>query len=76
MCAHLDQDRDFIASTHRGHGHCIAKGVEGSDVEHPVPPGEAERLAQGSGDVTDEDDDERGYRRRGQEPVLTGERDA
>ena len=24
---HLD-DRDSIASTHRGHGHCIAKGVE------------------------------------------------
>jgi len=42
--------------------------VEGSDVEHPVPPGEAERAAQGSGDVTDEDDDERGYRRRGLEP--------
>jgi acetoin:2,6-dichlorophenolindophenol oxidoreductase subunit alpha len=27
MCMHLD-DRDAIASTHRGHGHCIAKGVE------------------------------------------------
>lgn len=27
VCAHLD-DRDKIASTHRGHGHCIAKGVE------------------------------------------------
>jgi TPP-dependent pyruvate/acetoin dehydrogenase alpha subunit len=27
VCAHLD-DRDFITSTHRGHGHCIAKGVE------------------------------------------------
>jgi len=26
-CAHLE-DRDFITSTHRGHGHCIAKGVE------------------------------------------------
>jgi TPP-dependent pyruvate/acetoin dehydrogenase alpha subunit len=27
VCAHLDQ-RDSIASTHRGHGHCIAKGVD------------------------------------------------
>ena len=27
ICAHLS-DTDYIASTHRGHGHCIAKGVE------------------------------------------------
>ncbi|MDE0112002.1 MAG: thiamine pyrophosphate-dependent dehydrogenase E1 component subunit alpha [Albidovulum sp.] len=27
VCAHLD-DRDAIASTHRGHGHCIAKGCD------------------------------------------------
>jgi pyruvate dehydrogenase E1 component alpha subunit len=27
VCAHLG-DRDYLASTHRGHGHCIAKGVE------------------------------------------------
>ncbi|MBI4305167.1 MAG: thiamine pyrophosphate-dependent dehydrogenase E1 component subunit alpha [Chloroflexi bacterium] len=27
ICAHLT-DQDWIASTHRGHGHCIAKGVE------------------------------------------------
>lgn len=26
VCAHLG-DRDYLASTHRGHGHCIAKGV-------------------------------------------------
>ncbi|MFN8633061.1 MAG: thiamine pyrophosphate-dependent dehydrogenase E1 component subunit alpha [Chloroflexota bacterium] len=26
-CAHLT-DADYITSTHRGHGHCIAKGVE------------------------------------------------
>jgi len=26
-CAHLT-DSDFITSTHRGHGHCIAKGVD------------------------------------------------
>lgn len=27
VCAALD-DRDYITSTHRGHGHCIAKGLE------------------------------------------------
>jgi len=27
VCAHLNVD-DYIASTHRGHGHCIAKGVD------------------------------------------------
>jgi pyruvate dehydrogenase E1 component alpha subunit len=27
VCAHLS-DEDYIASTHRGHGHCIAKGVD------------------------------------------------
>ena len=27
VCMHL-QNRDYIASTHRGHGHCIAKGVD------------------------------------------------
>ena len=27
ICAHLSDD-DYIGSTHRGHGHCIAKGVE------------------------------------------------
>ena len=27
ICMHLS-DADFISSTHRGHGHCIAKGVD------------------------------------------------
>ena len=27
VCAHLT-DNDYLASTHRGHGHCIAKGVD------------------------------------------------
>ncbi len=27
ICAHLT-DKDWISSTHRGHGHCIAKGLE------------------------------------------------
>jgi pyruvate dehydrogenase E1 component alpha subunit len=31
VCAHLT-DRDFITSTHRGHGHCIAKGVDISSM--------------------------------------------
>ncbi|QUH03810.1 thiamine pyrophosphate-dependent dehydrogenase E1 component subunit alpha [Saccharopolyspora erythraea] len=31
VCTHLD-DRDSIASTHRGHGHCIAKGVDVTEM--------------------------------------------
>ncbi len=31
VCMHLD-DRDAIASTHRGHGHCIAKGCDPSGM--------------------------------------------
>jgi len=27
VCIHLD-DKDFVTSTHRGHGHCIAKGLD------------------------------------------------
>ena len=27
LCIHLD-DRDWITSTHRGHGHCLAKGCD------------------------------------------------
>jgi pyruvate dehydrogenase E1 component alpha subunit len=27
VCMHLDE-HDWVASTHRGHGHCIAKGVD------------------------------------------------
>jgi pyruvate dehydrogenase E1 component alpha subunit len=27
VCAHLN-DHDYVTSTHRGHGHCIAKGVD------------------------------------------------
>ena len=27
VCAHL-RDDDWITSTHRGHGHCIAKGAD------------------------------------------------
>ena len=31
VCGNLD-DRDTIASTHRGHGHCIAKGVDAGEM--------------------------------------------
>ena len=31
VCSNLD-DRDTIASTHRGHGHCIAKGVDTGEM--------------------------------------------
>src|SRR5437773_1621474 len=31
VCSNLD-GRDTIASTHRGHGHCIAKGVDVSEM--------------------------------------------
>ena len=27
VCANLD-DSDYVTSTHRGHGHCIAKGCD------------------------------------------------
>jgi acetoin:2,6-dichlorophenolindophenol oxidoreductase subunit alpha len=46
-CAQLT-DRDFITSTHRGHGHCIAKGV---DVKQMVAElyGKATGLGKGKG---------------------------
>src|SRR5262249_34569313 len=31
VCSHLN-DGDYITSTHRGHGHCIAKGVPVSEM--------------------------------------------
>ncbi len=31
MCTNLD-DTDYIVSTYRGHGHCIAKGGAGSAI--------------------------------------------
>ena len=35
VCMHLD-DRDAIASTHRGHGHCIAKGCDVAGMMHEI----------------------------------------
>ena len=31
VCAHLTKD-DYISSTHRGHGHCLAKGASVNGV--------------------------------------------
>ena len=31
VCAHLS-DKDYVTSTHRGHGHCIAKGADMNGV--------------------------------------------
>jgi pyruvate dehydrogenase E1 component alpha subunit len=47
VCAHLT-DRDYITSTHRGHGHCIAKGV---DIDGMVAElvGKATGLCKGKG---------------------------
>ena len=47
VCMHLT-DRDKIASTHRGHGHCIAKGVEVSGMMHEIY-GRKEGLCGGKG---------------------------
>jgi len=47
VCTHLS-DKDYITSTHRGHGHCIAKGV---DIEGMVAElvGKATGLCKGKG---------------------------
>jgi acetoin:2,6-dichlorophenolindophenol oxidoreductase subunit alpha len=47
VCMHLDR-RDTIASTHRGHGHCIAKGVEVGPMMHEIF-GRKEGLCGGKG---------------------------
>ena len=35
LCMHLGK-RDYIASTHRGHGHCIAKGCDVRGMMHEI----------------------------------------
>ena len=44
---HLN-DRDRIASTHRGHGHCIAKGVDVRDMMSEIY-GKADGSCRGKG---------------------------
>jgi pyruvate dehydrogenase E1 component alpha subunit len=47
VCSHLT-DEDYITSTHRGHGHCIAKGVDiGGMVAELI--GKATGLCKGKG---------------------------
>jgi pyruvate dehydrogenase E1 component alpha subunit len=47
VCAALVRE-DTIASTHRGHGHCIAKGVDLAGLFHEIL-GHAEGLCKGQG---------------------------
>ena len=47
FCMHLS-DKDRIASTHRGHGHCIAKGAEVSGMMKELF-GSSEGLCKGKG---------------------------
>jgi TPP-dependent pyruvate/acetoin dehydrogenase alpha subunit len=47
VCMHLD-DKDYIVSTHRGHGHCIAKGCD-VDVMMAEVFGRANGICRGKG---------------------------
>ncbi|MHA1563681.1 MAG: thiamine pyrophosphate-dependent dehydrogenase E1 component subunit alpha [Alphaproteobacteria bacterium] len=47
VCLNLN-DGDYIASTHRGHGHCIAKGCDVSGMMHEIF-GRADGLCGGKG---------------------------
>jgi len=47
VCSHLS-DEDKIGSTHRGHGHCIAKGCDVKGMMHEIM-GKADGLCKGKG---------------------------
>ena len=47
VCEHLD-DRDYIVSTHRGHGHCIAKGCDVTGMMNEIY-GRRDGLCNGKG---------------------------
>ena len=47
VCSHLS-DEDKIGSTHRGHGHCIAKGCDIKGMMHEIM-GKADGLCKGKG---------------------------
>lgn len=47
VCAHLADD-DYIVSTHRGHGHCIAKGCDVTGMMKEIY-GRADGLCKGKG---------------------------
>lgn len=48
VCAHLT-DKDYITSTHRGHGHCIAKDCDLNGMMAEIY-GKATGLCKGKGD--------------------------
>ncbi|MCU4652090.1 thiamine pyrophosphate-dependent dehydrogenase E1 component subunit alpha [Roseibacterium sp. SDUM158016] len=47
ICENLDE-RDYIISTHRGHGHCLARGCDPRDMMHEIY-GRADGLCKGRG---------------------------
>ena len=47
VCAHLNED-DYVASTHRGHGHAIAKGCDVKAMMKEIY-GKADGLCHGKG---------------------------
>lgn len=47
VCEHLS-DKDYMISTHRGHGHCIAKGCDPKLMMHEIY-GRADGLCKGRG---------------------------
>src|SRR5512140_1660320 len=47
VCEHLDE-ADYIVSTHRGHGHCIAKGCDVDGMMKEIY-GRADGLCKGKG---------------------------
>lgn len=47
VCENLDE-RDYIISTHRGHGHCLARGCDPKDMMHEIY-GRADGLCKGRG---------------------------
>jgi pyruvate dehydrogenase E1 component alpha subunit len=47
VCENLD-DRDYIISTHRGHGHCLARGCDPRGMMHEIY-GRADGLCKGRG---------------------------
>ena len=62
VCTHLSDD-DYITSTHRGHGHCIAKGVDVTAMVAELM-GKATGICKGKGGSMHVADIEQGHARR------------
>ena len=62
VCEHLD-DADYIVSTHRGHGHCIAKGCDVTGMMLEIY-GRADGLCKGKGGSMHIADVDQGHARR------------